>query len=156
MEKVYLSQEGYDKMNLELEDLKKRRREVAGKIEEARQEGDIGENAEYHAQREMQGHIQAKMDMLEDKLGRAEIIKEGNIDLSRVRLGVKVKLMDLGLKEEVFYTIKSDEEADFDNDEIGVNSPLAQAMLGKQKGDSFDFKAPRGAFKFKILAITLP
>jgi transcription elongation factor GreA len=156
MQKIYLTQDGYDKLNIELDDLKRRRREVAGKIEEARQEGDISENAEYHAQRELQGQIQAKIDLLEDKLGRAEIIKEGSIDLSRVRIGVKVKLMDIDMDEEVFYTIKSDEEADFDNDEIGINSPLAQAMLGKGKGETFDFQAPRGTYQFKILAISLP
>jgi transcription elongation factor GreA len=73
-----------------------------------------------------------------------------------VRIGVKVKLMDIDMDEEVFYTIKSDEEADFDNDEIGINSPLAQAMLGKGKGETFDFQAPRGTYQFKILAISLP
>lgn len=153
---IYLTQEGYDKLNAELEQLKKRRRELADKIEEARQEGDLSENAEYHAARELQGQCQAKISDLEDKLGRSQIMSGDDIDTSKVRIGVKVTLLDEEIDDEFSYTIMSDEEADIDNDEIGINSPLAQAMLGKTEGETFEFEAPRGTFEYKILKISMP
>lgn len=156
MQKIYLTQEGYDKLAAELDDLKKKRRELSGKIEDARQEGDLSENAEYHAARELQGQTQAKIADLEDKLSRSEIISTENLDLTKVRIGVKVTLMDETIDDEFSYTIMSDEEADIDNDEIGVNSPLAQAMLGKEPGQTFEFQAPRGTFEYKIKEISAP
>lgn len=156
MSKVYLTQEGYDKLSQELADLKKRRRELSLKIEEARQEGDLSENAEYHAARELQGQCQAKIADLDDKLGRSEIMSTDNLDTSKVRIGVKVHLFDEAIDDEFSYTIMSDEEANIDDDEIGVNSPLAQAMLGKEKGDVVEFQAPRGIFEYKIIDITAP
>ena len=156
MDKVYLTQSGQDRLTEDLEDLKKKRRDLSHKIEEARQEGDLSENAEYHAARELQGHVQAKIVDLEDKLGRSEIIDTDNLDLSKVRIGVKVDLLDESIDDEFFYTIMSDAEANIDNDEIGIQSPLAQAMLGKEIGDTFKFQAPKGTFEYKIVKISLP
>ena len=156
MNRIYLTAEGQDKMFKELAELKKRRQELSYKIEAARLEGDLSENAEYHAAKELQGHVQAKIADLEDKLGRAELMDTSNIDLSKVRIGVKVRLLDIELDDEISYTIMGDEEADIDKDEIGVGSPLSLAMLGKSVGEEFELKAPRGTFRYKILDITLP
>lgn len=153
---IYLTQEGCDRLNEELDQLKRRRRELSDVIENARQEGDLSENAEYHAARELQGHCQAKISDLEDKLGRSQIISSTDIDTSKVRIGVKVTLLDEDIDDEFFYTIMSDEEANIDNDEIGISSPLVQAMLGKAAGETFEFQAPRGVFEYKIVSISLP
>ena len=157
MNEIYLTQEGYDKLFQELEDLKKiKRRDISKRIGEARAQGDLSENAEYDAAKEAQAQNEAKIAQLEDKLANSRIISQDQISLDKVNIGVKVTLQDLSTKEEFFYIILSDEEADFDKDQIGINSPVAQGLLGKAKGDTAEVHAPRGLFKYKILDISLP
>ena len=154
---IYLTQEGYDKLFQELERLKKvKRREISKRIAEARAQGDLSENAEYDAAKEAQAQNEAKIAQLEAKLSQSQIISQDQISLDKVNIGVKVTLKDVGSGEEFSYTILSDEEADFDKDQIGINSPVAQGLLGKAKGDIAEIQAPRGVFKYKILAISLP
>ena len=157
MSEIYLTQEGYDKLFQELEDLKKiKRRDISKRIGEARAQGDLSENAEYDAAKEAQAQNEAKVAQLEEKLANSRIITQDQISLDKVNIGVKVTLQDLSTKEEFSYTILSDEEADFDKDQIGINSPVAQGLLGKAKGETAEVHAPRGVFKYKVLDISLP
>ncbi len=157
MEKIYLSQEGYDKLFQELEYLRNvKRKEISRRIGEARAMGDISENAEYDAAKEAQAQTEAKIAELEDKLSRAEIIKEEDISLDKVRVGVKVKIADLDKNMEFYYIITSDEEADYEKNKIGINSPVAKALLGKQKGEKVEINVPAGTLKYLIKDISLP
>jgi len=157
MERIYLTQEGYDNLYQELEHLKNvSRREISKKIAEARALGDLSENAEYHAAKETQGQIEAKISALEDKLSRAEIIKEEDISLDKVRIGVKVTLQDLNTQNQFFYVLTSDEEANYEENKIGINSPIAQALLGKERNTTVSVKVPAGTLTYKITNISLP
>ena len=157
MDKVYLTKEGYDKLFQELEYLKKvKRKELSKRIEEARALGDLSENAEYDAAKEAQLNLERKISELENKLSRAVIISSKDINLEKVSIATKVMLKDLESGEEFFYTILSDEEADFEKNEIGISSPVAQALLGKKKDDIVEINVPRGTLKYKILDICLP
>ncbi len=157
MDKVYLTKEGYDKLFQELEYLKKvKRKELSKRIEEARALGDLSENAEYDAAKEAQLNLERKISELENKLSRAVIISSKDINLEKVSIATKVMLKDLESGEEFFYTILSDEEADFEKNEIGISSPVAQALLGKKKDDIVEINVPQGTLKYKILDICLP
>ena len=157
MDNIYLSQEGYDKLFQELEHLKKvERRRISKRIGEARAMGDLSENAEYDAAKDAQARLEKKIAQLEDKLARAKILSKDDISLEMVNIGVRVSLEDLETHEKFYYTILSDEEADFDKDEIGISSPVAQALLGKQKNQSVEIQVPRGILKYRILDISLP
>ncbi|MBN2120905.1 MAG: transcription elongation factor GreA [Candidatus Omnitrophica bacterium] len=157
MDEIYLTQEGYDKLFQELEHLKKvKRRELSKRVAEARAQGDLSENAEYDAAKEAQALLERKVSELEEKLAKAQIISKDDISLDKVNIGVKVHLQDLETKEEFYYTILSDEEADFEKDQIGVNSPVAKGLLGKKKGEEAEIQAPRGIFRYKVLDISLP
>jgi len=155
MDEVYLTNEGYQKLFEELEYLKKvKRKELAKRIEEARQLGDISENAEYDAAKEAQTQLEKRIAELESKLSRAKIISPIEGKPEKVIIGTKVSLKDLNSGEEFYYIILSDEEADFDKNQIGISSPVAQALLGKSKGDIVEIKAPSGILKYKILDIS--
>ena len=157
MDDVYLTHEGYEKFIQELEYLKKvKRKEISKRVAEARLMGDLAENAEYDAAKEAQALLEQKIMDLETKLSMAKIISFDQISTDNVRIGVKVYLQDLVTSEEFYYTILSDEEADSEKDQIGINSPVAQALLGKKKGDAFEVKVPRGILRYKILGISLP
>lgn len=157
MENIYLTPQGYDKLFQELEHLKKvKRKELSKRIEEARAMGDLSENAEYDAAKEAQAQLERKIMQLEDKLARAKIINKADVSCDVVNIGVKVLLKDLNTQEEFSYIILSDEEADFDKDQIGINSPVAQGLLGKKKNQSAEINVPRGTVKYKILDIQLP
>ena len=157
MERIYLTKEGYEKLFQELEYLKKvKRKELSKRIEEARSLGDISENAEYDSAKEAQLNLEKKIRELENKLSSAVIISPEDVNLEKVSVGTKVLLKDLDTEEEFFYIILSDEEADFERNEIGISSPVARALLGKKKEDVVEIKVPRGILKYKILDINLP
>ena len=157
MDEVYLTQNGYDRLIQELDHLKQvKRRELSRRIAEARAMGDLSENAEYDAAKEAQAHLEKKIVELDMKLSQAKIISEDQISTDKVAIGVKVDLLDLETSEEFCYIILSDEEADLEKDQIGINSPVAQTLLGKEKGDTVEVSAPSGIFKYKILNISLP
>ena len=156
MDVIYLTQDGYDRLFQELEHLKKvERREISKRVAEARAQGDLSENAEYDAAKDAQAHLERKIGELEEKLAKSRIISKDEISIDKVNIGVKVRLKDIETGDEFSYTILSDEEADFEKDQIGINSPVAQGLLGKKKGETAEITAPRGILKYKILEISL-
>jgi transcription elongation factor GreA len=154
MEKIHLTKEGLDRMKAEVAQITKRRREVAANIEHARSLGDLKENAEYHAAKEEQGMLHAKLRDLEDKIARSVIIDEKSIDASKAFIGATVCVLNHKSKKEVTYTLVSPVEADLDTNRISVKSPVGQALLGKAVGDIAIAKVPAGELKLEILTIT--
>lgn len=139
----------------ELEYLKKtRRRELSKEIGIAREKGDISENAEYEAAKEAQGLLEKRIAEFEDKLSRATVMEYIEISGDKVYIGATVKLKDLDSKEEVSYTLVSQEEANFSEGKISIESPIGKALLGHKKGDKVEIKVPAGTLNYKILSIS--
>lgn len=155
MATVPMTQAGFDKLMAELEDLNKvQLPEIIEKVAEARANGDLKENAEYHAARERQGQIQDKIKYLEERLGAAQVIKnEGGS--AAIMFGSKVTLVDPDDEDDEdeyeVYTLVGQDEADPSNDMISVESPMGQALLGKKAGDVVDIPAPAGSYEMKII-----
>ena len=150
-----ISQEGLNKLELELKNLKNiERPEVIKEIVKARAHGDLSENAEYHAAREKQGFIEAKISELEDKIARAEIIDISNIQGDKIKYGATVKLRDEETGVEIVYKIVGDYKADASHGSISISSPLSKTLLGKKKGALLEFKTPRCVKYYEILSIT--
>ena len=153
-DRVPMTQSGYDGLDTELKRLKSTDRyEIAKEIEIARAHGDLKENAEYHAAKDKQGHIEARIRQLEDRLARAQVIDPAGHDTSQVRFGLTVDLEDAESGETISYTLLGDEEADAANGRISVTSPVARALLGKQVGDVVTVRVPRGTREFEVLEI---
>lgn len=119
-------------------------------IEEARAHGDLSENAEYHAAKERQGFLDARMKELEAKTSLAEVIDPNTLSGDRVVFGATVTVMDIDTEEEAIYTIVGDDEADAKNGRISISSPLARALIGKEVGDEIRFKAPGGLREYEL------
>lgn len=152
----YMTQGGYDKANGELEHMKTIGRAEASKdIAEAREKGDLSENAEYHAAKDAQGLLEAKINELEKALANVRIIDASQLDNSTVTILSNVRMLNLKVKKEITYQIVSETEADLKNKKISVNSPIAKALLAKAVGDVVDVMTPAGAMQFEILEITL-
>lgn len=152
--KIPMTPEGHARLSAELKRLKSVERPAVIKaIAAAREHGDLSENAEYHAARERQGFIEGRVLELEDKLARAEIIDINRLSGSKVMFGAKVKLIDEETEEETTYQIVGPEEADIQAGLLSINSPLAQAILGKEAGDSVEVNTPRGVRYFEIIAV---
>ena len=155
MAKIYLSQEGYQKLKNELGYLKtKKRRELAKDIGVARAHGDISENAEYDAAKDAQGMNEKKIAELEEKLSQAQIIDESQMSSDEALIGATVHMLDTDTKEEEIYILVSEPEADFANGKISVTSPVGTALLGHKVGDEVEAQVPAGALKYKIINIT--
>jgi transcription elongation factor GreA len=151
----YLTQEGYDKMKLELDTLKTTgRQDVAKAIAEAREKGDLSENAEYHAAKDAQGMLELKINELEKKLANVRIIDESSIDTSKVVLMTNVRVLNHKTKKEVVYKIVSEAEADLKAMKISATSPIGQGLLGKKVGETANIQTPAGLMAFEILEIT--
>ncbi len=151
----YLTQEGYDKMKLELDTLKTTgRQDVAKAIAEAREKGDLSENAEYHAAKDAQGMLELKINELEKKLANVRIIDESSIDTSKVVLMTNVRVLNHKTKKEVVYKIVSEAEADLKAMKISATSPIGQGLLGKKVGETANILTPAGLMAFEILEIT--
>lgn len=149
-----MTQAGYDGLEAELKCLKSvDRYEIVKEIEVARAHGDLKENAEYHAAKDKQGHIEARIRQLEDRLARAQVIDPAGQDTARVRFGLTVDLEDAESGETVSYTLLGEEEADAANGRISVTSPVARALLGKAVGDVVTVRVPRGTREFEVLEI---
>lgn len=149
-----MTQAGYDGLEAELKRLKSvDRYEIVKEIEVARAHGDLKENAEYHAAKDKQGHIEARIRQLEDRLARAQVIDPAGQDTARVRFGLTVDLEDAESGETVSYTLLGEEEADAANGRISVTSPVARALLGKAVGDIVTVRVPRGTREFEVLEI---
>ena len=152
--KIPMTPEGHARLTAELKRLKAvERPAVIRAIAEAREHGDLSENAEYHAARERQGFIEGRVMELEDKLARAEIIDIAAQSGTRVMFGAKVKLVDEETDEETVYQVVGPEEAEIQQGLLSVSSPLAQALLGKEAGDSVEVSTPRGVRYFEILEV---
>lgn len=151
---VPLTKEGCEELKLELERLKSQDRpRIIQEIAEARSHGDLSENAEYHAAREKQGLIEARIADLEDKLGRAEIIDFSNAPSDQVRFGAYVTLSDENSGETKTYRIVGDLEADIATNKISLSSPIARALLGKRVDDLIEVRAPKGVTEYTITEV---
>jgi transcription elongation factor GreA len=138
----------------ELKQLKKvDRRNITKEIEIARAHGDISENAEFHAAKERQSHIEGRIRIVEDRLARAQVIETGGSPPDTVRFGVTVVLSDDDSGEEVRYTIIGEDESDVAAGRISVTSPVARALLGKSVGDAVTVRVPKGSRSFVVLDI---
>ena len=153
MEKLYLSKKGYEKIRKDLEELKKKRPLIAKAIGEARDYGDISENAEYDAAKDEQGLNELKISELEDKIGRAVVIDESRIPKDEVLIGARVTLKDLDSGEDVVYTLVSQVESDFSQGKISIESPVGKGLLNHKVGQVADISVPVGKLKYKIIKI---
>ena len=157
MNKVnYLTQEGYDKLVAELDVLKSDGRAKAAKaIAEAREKGDLSENAEYDAAKDAQGLLELKINELETVLASARILSVNDIDASKASMLTKVTIKSLANGKEMTYQLVSESEADLKAKKISVSSPMGQGILGKSVGDIAVVNTPRGEMKFEILNIAI-
>ncbi|HIJ79706.1 MAG: transcription elongation factor GreA [Desulfobulbaceae bacterium] len=157
VQRIPMSKQGSIKLREELQHLKKRERPTVIKaIEVAREHGDLKENAEYHAAKERQGHIEGRIMELQDKLGRAEIIDCSAVNCDRVVFGTVVTVLDLDTDEESVYQMLGPEEADVNTGSISVLSPIGHAMIGKEVGDEVTVKVPSGVRHLEIIDINAP
>ena len=153
---AYMSQEGYDQLLAELKRLESvERPEISRQIAEARDKGDLSENAEYDAAREAQGLLEMRIANLEHTLSKARIIDESKIDTSKVQILSRVKLLNHNVKREVEYTIVSETEADLRAGKISIATPIAKALLGHHVGDVVEVQAPAGKMKFEVIEIAI-
>jgi transcription elongation factor GreA len=154
-DRIPMTPSGYTKLEAELKQLKTvERRKISNEIEVARAHGDISENAEFHAAKEKQSHIEGRIRIVEDKLARAQIIETGGNPPESVRFGVTVVLSDNDTGEEVQYTITGEDESDVSEGLISVTSPVARALLGKSVGDEVAVRVPKGNRSFEVLEIS--
>jgi len=150
-----MTQEGYDKIMAGLEKLKTEdRSQVAKEISEARDKGDLSENAEYHAAKDAQGLLEAKINKLEMQLADAKVIDESTIDTSQVSVLTKVTIKNKKNNKEVTYKLVSEPEADLKEKKISVTSPIGSGLLGKRVGEIAAVTVPTGIIEFEIMAIT--
>lgn len=152
--KNILTYDGLKKLENELEDLKVvKRKEVAQKIKEAREQGDLSENAEYDAAKDEQRDIEARIEELEQILKNADVVDETEIDLEKINVGCKVKLYDLEFDEELEFSIVGSTEANSLLKKISNESPLGMALIGRRVGEVVDVEAPSGVMQYKVLDI---
>lgn len=151
---IYMSQEGYEKLVNDLENLKTVKRRMLSKaIGEARAQGDISENAEYDAARDAQAHNEKQITVLEDKLARVRILDK-NIPKDEVLIGATVKLLDMETQEELEYTLVSELESDYSQNKISVSSPVGAGLLGHKENQVAEIKIPAGTLRYKIVKIS--
>jgi transcription elongation factor GreA len=154
-EVLYITQETLEQMRAELQRMKAVDRPAASRaIAEAREKGDLKENAEYDAAKEAQGILEARIKKLESDIANVRILSTDNIDTSKVSILTKVKLTNLATKKSVIYQIVSEKEADLKTGKISVSSPIGKGVLGKQVGDVAEVQAPAGVIKFQIEEIS--
>ena len=151
----YYTEEGLKKLRQELDTLKDvERPKISNAIAEARDKGDLSENAEYDAAKEAQGMLEMKISKLEETLAGARLIDESQLDNSKVLVLSKVKIKNMSNNMEMDYMIVSDGEADLASGKISINSPIGKGLLGKSVGDVAEINVPNGTLKFKILEIS--
>jgi transcription elongation factor GreA len=154
MEKVPMTKQGHAALNAELKTLKEEARPaVIRAIAEAREHGDLSENAEYHAARERQGFVEGRIAELEDLIGRAEVIDPARFSDATIRFGATVEIVDEDTDEEKVYQIVGEPEADIDRGKLNLRSPLARALIGKEKGDSVEVMTPGGGRSYEIIDV---
>ncbi len=156
MEIEYLSKEGLEELKQKLDFLKnKERPRIIKAIQEAREHGDLKENAEYKAAREQQQIIDKQIADLERKIRQARVIDETQVSTDKVGLLNKVTILNLKTNKEITYTIVNPSEADFKKGKISTSAPIGKALMGKKEGEIVEVKVPAGIMKLKILKISL-
>jgi transcription elongation factor GreA len=154
MSRVPMTVAGYNKLKAELDHLEQvEMPAVSERVANARAEGDLRENAEYHGARESQGLLQAKINLLRDKLNRANIIDTSKLPKDEVAFGCTVKVLDLEFDDEEEFTLVGAGEEDYESGKILASSPLAMGLIGKKIGEKVTIEVPKGKLKFKILEI---
>ena len=153
---TYFTKDALEQLKAELQKLKTKESQAASKaIAEAREKGDLRENAEYDAAKEAQGLLEAKIQKLESDLANARVIDEGTIDTSKVSILTKVTVTNLVNKKQITYHLVSEKEADLKLGKISVSSPIGKGLLGKQVGEVADVIVPAGKLQFKVESITV-
>jgi len=153
---VYVTQETFDKMREELQRMKSNDRPAASRaIGEAREKGDLKENAEYDAAKEAQGMLESKIKQLEVAVSNAKIVDTSTIDTSKVTILTKVTITNLATKKTVTYQLVGEKEADLKAGKISASSPIGKGLIGKKIGDTAEVQAPNGVMKFSIDNITI-
>ena len=150
-----MSQEGLDKLKKDLADALAQRPVISAAIAEAREKGDLSENAEYESAREAQGLLELKIAKLQNTIANAKVIDESQLDTNKVQMLTTVKVKNLSAGNEMVFTIVGENEADFSKGRLSATTPIARALLGHAKGETVEAKVPSGIMKFKILDISL-
>ncbi len=152
----YMTQEGYDKLLGELNQLRSvERLRISAQIAEARDKGDLSENAEYDAAKEAQGMLEMKIAKLEEIFAGARVLDESQISIDTVQIMNKVKIKNLKINKEMEYTLVSENEANLKEKKLSVETPIAKALLGKKVGDVVTAKIPAGDVDFEIINISI-
>jgi len=156
-ERIPMTRTGYDKLKADLAHLEQvEMRVLQQRVATARSEGDLSENAEYHGARESLGMLQARINVLRDKLSRAVLLDPSQSPKDIVAFGSKVVVKDLDFDEEEEFTLVGAGEEDYDTGKILITSPLAQGLVGKKVGDQVEIPVPKGTLRFEILTIQVP
>ncbi len=154
MEKVPITKTGYEALHAELKTMKDIERPTIIKaISEAREHGDLSENAEYHSAKEKQSFIEGRIKELESLISRADVIEPSKMSGTIIRFGATVKLIDEDTEDERTYQIVGEPEADINNGRLNMRSPLARALIGKEEGDSVGVTTPGGARSYEVLSV---
>ena len=154
MDRMPITSEGYERLEVELRQLKTEERPaVIQAIAEAREHGDLSENAEYHAAKEKQGFIETRIIELEDKISRAEVIDVSRLGGKTIKFGATIKLVDEDTDEESAYKIVGVDEAEIREGKLSYSAPLARALIGKEAGDRIEVTTPRGSKVYEILKV---
>lgn len=155
MEKVPITLEGFKSLEIELRQLKtKERPSVIQAIAEAREHGDLSENAEYHAAKEKQGFIETRIIELEDKISRADVIDVSRMSGTTIKFGATIALVDEDTDEESAYKIVGEDEAEVRDGKLSFSSPLARSLIGKEAGDRVEVTTPRGSKAYEVLKVS--
>ncbi|WP_419778332.1 transcription elongation factor GreA [Maridesulfovibrio sp.] len=154
MSSIPISKEGFAKIKEELASLKKERPEVIKAIAEAREEGDLKENGGYHAARERQGMLEAKINYIESRIPQFNVVDMQTLGGEKITFGATVELEDIETGDEKKYTIMGPDESDFKKGIISIESPVGQALLGKEEGDEVVVNAPKGKIEYGIVSVT--
>ncbi|MEZ5946562.1 MAG: transcription elongation factor GreA [Hyphomonas sp.] len=154
MERIPMTAEGHAALQAELKTLKSvERPSIIAAIAEARSHGDLSENAEYHAAKEKQSFIEGRINELDDKLARADVIDVSKLTGAKIRFGATVSLVDVDTEDEVTYKIVGEDEADVKHGKVSITSPIARALIGKEEGDEAEVAAPSGARAYEITKV---
>ena len=151
----YMTQDGLEKLKKDLADALAKRPEISAAIAEAREKGDLSENAEYDAAREAQGLLEIKIANLKNLIANAKIIDESQLGTEKIQLMNKVKIRNLANKAVMEFTIVGETEADFAHGKLAATTPIGRALMGHSKGEVVEAQVPSGVMKFEILDITL-
>ena len=156
MAKTYISKEGFEKLQKEMKSLQKQRLELLDEVNKAAAMGDLRENAEYHAARERLQHVSQRLSELDGRMSDVEFTDDLKVAPDEARIGAVVTLLDIQAKDQFAYTLVGADEADPAQGKLSIASPLAQAMLGKKKGEEFSLTLPRATVKYKVVKIERP